>query len=247
MRAPEQHESYDKPVDIWALGVVCFVLLAGVQPFALTLLDAEEAAKEFDLSFPDEDWAEISTTMKDLIWNCLQLEPGARSSAEQLVKHPWVRGATARDVPLAAPRSAPPERRAPQAKLRTRLQRALKRGDAAPPLCTAAAARCLPTWTAGRVSGGVSAWPHAHAAAACAAARAVVAGTAAAAWEAAWRAAVPTVPLQPSVTLHATHARYRGRLAAASHARAAAPGATPHTAHSPPQDGARKRLARRAG
>ena len=102
--APElrQHESYDKAVDIWALGIVCYVLLAGVQPFSaeICLLEAEDLEKEFDLKFPEEDWGEISTTAKDLIWNSLQLDPDARFTAEQVVKHPWVQGTTARDVQL---------------------------------------------------------------------------------------------------------------------------------------------------
>jgi serine/threonine protein kinase len=96
--APEmlQRHAYDKAVDIWALGVIVFVLLCGCLPFDddSSRIDSESAArKKFTLRFPR--WSSnLSVSAKDLLHNLLDVNPKTRFTAEQALNHPWVSGRT---------------------------------------------------------------------------------------------------------------------------------------------------------
>mmetsp|Transcript_16731 Transcript_16731/g.36517 ORF Transcript_16731/g.36517 Transcript_16731/m.36517 type:complete len:429 (-) Transcript_16731:272-1558(-) len=96
--APEmlQRHSYDKAIDIWALGVIVFVLLCGCLPFDddSSKISSESAArKKFALRFPR--WAaSLSSSAKDLLHNLLEINPKTRYSADQALAHPWVSGKT---------------------------------------------------------------------------------------------------------------------------------------------------------
>lgn len=96
--APEmlQRHSYDKAIDMWALGVIVFVLLCGCLPFDddSSKIPSETAArKKFTLRFPK--WAaSLSTSAKDLLHNLLEINPKTRYTADQALAHPWVSGKT---------------------------------------------------------------------------------------------------------------------------------------------------------
>jgi len=96
--APEmlQRHSYDKAIDIWALGVIVFVLVCGCLPFDddSSKISSESAArKKFALRFPK--WAaSLSPSAKDLLHNLLEINPKTRYTADQALAHPWVSGKT---------------------------------------------------------------------------------------------------------------------------------------------------------
>jgi serine/threonine protein kinase len=96
--APEmlQRQSYDKSIDMWALGVIVFVLLCGCLPFDddSSKISSESAArKKFALRFPK--WASsMSSSAKDLLYNLLEINPKTRYTADQALNHPWVSGKT---------------------------------------------------------------------------------------------------------------------------------------------------------
>ncbi len=96
--APEmlQRHSYDKAIDMWALGVIVFVLLCGCLPFDddSSRIPSESAArKKFALRFPK--WAaSLSPSAKDLLHNLLEINPKDRYTADQALNHPWVSGKT---------------------------------------------------------------------------------------------------------------------------------------------------------
>ena len=96
--APEmlQRQSYDKSIDIWALGVIVFVLLCGCLPFdddSSRIANESAARKKFTLRFPR--WAStLSVSAKDLLHNLLDVNPKTRFTAEQALNHPWVSGRT---------------------------------------------------------------------------------------------------------------------------------------------------------
>jgi serine/threonine protein kinase len=81
--APEmlQRHNYDKAIDIWALGIIAFVLLCGCLPFDddSSKISSESAArKKFTLRFPP--WASsLSASAKDLLHNLLDVNPKTRS------------------------------------------------------------------------------------------------------------------------------------------------------------------------
>lgn len=95
--APEmlQRHSYDKAIDMWALGVIVFVLLCGCLPFDddSSRITSESAKKKFTLRFPK--WAaSLSPSAKDLLQKLLEVNPKLRLTADQALAHPWVTGRT---------------------------------------------------------------------------------------------------------------------------------------------------------
>ena len=124
--APEmlQRSSYDKAVDIWALGVIVFVLLCGCLPFDddSTRIPTESAArKKFTLRFPR--WASnLSASAKDLLHNLLDVNPKTRYTAEQALAHPWVSGKSVQPNSYLQSPSLLGERRKKEREARAKLE-----------------------------------------------------------------------------------------------------------------------------
>lgn len=84
---------YGLKIDVWAAGVILYILLCGYPPFVSQDNDQE---KLFDCilsgqyDFPDEYWGEVSAQAKGLIQNMLQLAPDLRFSAEDVLDHQWL-------------------------------------------------------------------------------------------------------------------------------------------------------------
>jgi len=94
--APEviKQEEYGREIDIWSVGVVCYVILSGSLPFFHNVLHKlYRQIVERDLSFPEQAWKSVSKGAQDFILRLLQVRPGDRLTAEQALNHPWHRGA----------------------------------------------------------------------------------------------------------------------------------------------------------
>uniref|UniRef100_A0A0G4GBA2 Protein kinase domain-containing protein n=1 Tax=Chromera velia CCMP2878 TaxID=1169474 RepID=A0A0G4GBA2_9ALVE len=90
--APEilTQQDYGFKVDIWALGVIVFTLLAGYEPF----YPASSCIKE-KLQLDPEYWDAISPEGKDFVVQALKKDPRERISSHQALKHPWFTGSQA--------------------------------------------------------------------------------------------------------------------------------------------------------
>jgi len=93
--APEvfDNKGYDFRVDVWALGVVLFVMLSVSYPFDDPIRDKAVAKiKEGKLTFEQTDpiWKRISMEAKDLIQLILNTEPDQRITLNQIWDHPWM-------------------------------------------------------------------------------------------------------------------------------------------------------------
>ncbi|KAG6837141.1 hypothetical protein H0H93_014046 [Arthromyces matolae] len=83
---------HGKPVDIWAMGVITYFLLAGYTPFDRETPELEaKAILEGDYSFePKEYWGNVSDTAKDFVRTCLTMDANKRPTAEQMLEHEWL-------------------------------------------------------------------------------------------------------------------------------------------------------------
>lgn len=91
--APEvlRGDRYGCEVDIWSLGVICYVLLAGYPPF----YDEDQKKlfkkiKEGRFYFHDEYWSSVSKEAVDMIKKMICVNQKNRWTAKQLLQHPWI-------------------------------------------------------------------------------------------------------------------------------------------------------------
>ncbi|KAG9308304.1 kinase-like domain-containing protein [Chiua virens] len=92
--APEifKKTGHGKPVDIWAMGVITYFLLAGYTPFDRDTQRQEmEAIIAGDYRFePEEYWSNVSEAARNFVSTCLTVDPDARPTAEQMLQHSWL-------------------------------------------------------------------------------------------------------------------------------------------------------------
>ncbi|XP_048513345.1 calcium/calmodulin-dependent protein kinase type II alpha chain isoform X4 [Athalia rosae] len=84
-------EPYGKPVDIWACGVILYILLVGYPPFwdeDQHRLYAQIKAGAYD--YPSPEWDTVTPDAKNLINQMLTVNPSKRITASDALKHPWI-------------------------------------------------------------------------------------------------------------------------------------------------------------
>ncbi|KOC66413.1 putative serine/threonine-protein kinase [Habropoda laboriosa] len=100
--APEilHYEPITLAADMWSLGVTSYVLLTGFSPFG-----GETDQETFqniclgEVDFPEELFGDISAQAKDFVAKLLVLDPSARMTAKQCLRHDWLRGAPTQASP----------------------------------------------------------------------------------------------------------------------------------------------------
>lgn len=94
--APEilEESGYGLKVDLWAAGVITYIMLCGFPPFRSANRDQEELfdlIQDGEFEFLPPYWDSISDSAKDLVSNLLVVRVSQRYTAEQVLMHPWVR------------------------------------------------------------------------------------------------------------------------------------------------------------
>ncbi|XP_059540401.1 serine/threonine-protein kinase DCLK1 isoform X2 [Myotis daubentonii] len=93
--APEiiAETGYGLKVDIWAAGVITYILLCGFPPFRGSGDDQEVLFDQIlmgQVDFPSPYWDNVSDSAKELITMMLLVNVDQRFSAMQVLEHPWV-------------------------------------------------------------------------------------------------------------------------------------------------------------
>lgn len=84
-------EPYGKSVDIWACGVILYILLVGYPPFwdeDQHRLYSQIKAGAYD--YPSPEWDTVTPEAKNLINQMLTVNPYKRITAAEALKHPWI-------------------------------------------------------------------------------------------------------------------------------------------------------------
>lgn len=93
--APEilEETGYGLKVDIWAAGVILYIMLCGFPPFRSPNKDQDEL---FDLiiagdyEFLAPYWDEVSDNAKDLVSKLLVVSSKQRLTAQEILSHRWI-------------------------------------------------------------------------------------------------------------------------------------------------------------
>ncbi|CAN8012237.1 unnamed protein product, partial [Ixodes pacificus] len=93
--APEilAETGYGLEVDVWAMGVIMYILLCGFPPFVSQSSNQDELFDQIlsgRFEFMSPYWDDISASAKELIRGMLQVEVGERFTAAQVLGHPWL-------------------------------------------------------------------------------------------------------------------------------------------------------------
>ncbi|XP_006890722.1 PREDICTED: serine/threonine-protein kinase DCLK3 [Elephantulus edwardii] len=112
--APEilSEKGYGLEVDMWAAGVILYILLCGFPPFRSPDRDQDELFNIIQLGhfeFLSPYWDNISEAAKDLVSHLLVVDPKKRYTAQQVLQHPWIEaagrastGTLRKEVPLGS-------------------------------------------------------------------------------------------------------------------------------------------------
>ncbi|XP_054451041.1 serine/threonine-protein kinase DCLK3 [Pteronotus mesoamericanus] len=93
--APEilSEKGYGLEVDMWAAGVILYILLCGFPPFRSLERDQDELfniIQQGHFEFLAPYWDNISDAAKDLVSRLLVVDPKKRYTAHQVLQHPWI-------------------------------------------------------------------------------------------------------------------------------------------------------------
>ncbi|GBN78554.1 Twitchin [Araneus ventricosus] len=90
--------------DMWAVGVLAYVLLSGLSPFAGDNdVETLKNVRACDWEFDDEAFANISNEGKDFISKLLTRSKDKRMTAHECLEHPWLKGDLSHDTRIRIP------------------------------------------------------------------------------------------------------------------------------------------------
>mmetsp|Transcript_47064 Transcript_47064/g.117403 ORF Transcript_47064/g.117403 Transcript_47064/m.117403 type:complete len:630 (-) Transcript_47064:389-2278(-) len=77
-------QSYNEKIDIWALGIIVYTLIAGYEPFY-----PSSDCLHSDVEFDERYWSSVSDECKDFLGGALSRNVSRRLSAEGAIAHGW--------------------------------------------------------------------------------------------------------------------------------------------------------------
>jgi serine/threonine protein kinase len=95
----------DTAMDMWAVGIILYIMLTGVHPFDLSGSSTDDEIEKLIQTNPRPPMGEgftdhLSPSAIDLIQRLMEPDPSKRISAYEMLNHSWVRGETASSVKI---------------------------------------------------------------------------------------------------------------------------------------------------
>lgn len=85
---------YDRSCDLWAVGIVAYILLCGYPPFnGDAEYDVHNSVRKGHLVFERNVWGTLSDASRDFVSKLLCMDSSMIPSAPEALQHPWVRRA----------------------------------------------------------------------------------------------------------------------------------------------------------
>lgn len=84
---------YGLKIDVWAAGIILYILLCGFPPFVSPDNQQEplfDAILSGIFEYPSPFWDDIGESVRDLINNMLQSDPELRFNSEDILDHYWL-------------------------------------------------------------------------------------------------------------------------------------------------------------
>jgi serine/threonine protein kinase len=80
--------SYGKAVDMWAAGVVLYIMLCGFPPFDEDNLYEQIQSGRY--GFEADQWLDVSSLAKDLVQKLMEVDARKRLTISEAIAHPWM-------------------------------------------------------------------------------------------------------------------------------------------------------------
>jgi len=110
--APEiiKGEPYGPEVDLWAIGVITYVMLVGFPPFdGANDIEVFASILATRYDFPSPEWDHISLSAKKFIQSTITENPQHRLTASDCLQHPWIIDNVPLELRTNTPTEAPPK------------------------------------------------------------------------------------------------------------------------------------------
>ena len=83
--------NYGLKVDVWSLGIICYILLCGYAPFEdEDDYELKNLIRSGHVKFDTSEWTNVSAMAKDFIMKMLVVNPNERYDIFQVYQHPWL-------------------------------------------------------------------------------------------------------------------------------------------------------------